>query len=236
MSVDANSPNDAASGFHYEVSQTKRDAVATALSTSSYGSLWALGLDREGTGISNHMVIQNGTDDSISLHKYFLNRGKARIPPEGVLPSGVEDHTFFHAAGSWAATGSSGILAYRLDEEVFLHILWDCPYNFDHFCNFIGLYLCDASENEPSAELFSRLEQYAPSDLCPKRYSRYDLVCCGPTYRTKSHNGEQPWGDKRPCEVAYGNYYVTMTMGDSHKAMSKVSILKTKAMPKFASS
>ncbi|KAK7079776.1 hypothetical protein SK128_027752 [Halocaridina rubra] len=218
---------------HYVNSQAKRVAISAALSSTA-GSIWALGIDRDGTGISNHMIIQNGTDSSISLHEYYLHWGQAKVVPEGILPCLNEDDALFHAAGGWASTGSNGIVTYQLDEDTFLHILWDCPYNFNHYCNFIGLYLCDKSKRKPSGDLFTRMEQYVKDpDMRPERRSPFDLVCCGPGDRSFSSNGEKAWGVRRPCEVMNGKYYAAMTMGDSHKTSSTVTILTTKSLPQF---
>lgn len=218
---------------HYVNSQAKRVAISAALSSTS-GSVLALGMDRDGTGVSNHMIIQNGTESSISLHEYYLYHGQAKLVPEGLLPSHNEDDALFHAAGGWASTGSNGIVTYQLDEDTYLHILWDCPYNFNHYCNFIGLYLCDKSQKKPTTDLFNRMEQYVKDpQMRPERCSAFDLVCCGPGERSYSNNGKISWGIRRPCEVIRGKFYATMTMGDSHKTSSTVTVLKTKSLPNF---
>lgn len=226
-------PPGSESASNYSNSQAKRVAVSAALSSST-GSVWALGIDRDGTGISNHMIIHNNTDHSIGLHEYYLHWGQAKIVPKGILPSRSEDDALFHAAGGWATTGSNGIVTYQLDEDTYLHILWDCPYNFNHYCNFIGLYLCDKEKKKPSGTLFNRMEQYIKDpEMIPDRRSSFDLVCCGPGERSYSSNGNIAWGVRRPCEVMMGKYYVTMTMGDSHRTSSTVTIFDINSLPGF---
>lgn len=211
-------------------SKAKRATIATALSSSG-GTFWSLGIDRDGTGISNHMIIQNGTEKTVRLYEYYINWGKARVAPEANLPNQTEDDALFHAAGGWAATGSSGIITYQLDAIDFLHIMWDCPYNFNHYCNFIGLYLCGKNHSKPSADLFNIMYQdIADPGIIPRQRSPYDLVCCGPGKRVASPTGRKSWGVRRPCEVVKGDFYVTMTMGDSHKTSSTVTILKNKPL------
>ncbi|XP_066955143.1 uncharacterized protein [Macrobrachium rosenbergii] len=210
-------------------SVAKRTSVVAALSGPSTGSVWSFGFDRDGTGISNHMIIQNHTDDSFRLHEYYVNWGRARVPPDAKLRAHYEDDCLFHAAGGWCATGSSGIVTYKLDPQTYLHILWDCPYNFNHYCNFVGLFLCDEKKNRPDADLFNKMYQYDDdSSFVPGRCTAFDLVCCGPGERAPNSNGTVRWGVRRPCEVVDNNYRVTMTMGDGHKTSSSVSIFKTK--------
>ncbi|XP_068202395.1 uncharacterized protein [Palaemon carinicauda] len=209
-------------------SLAKRNSISSALTTST-GSFWAFGFDNDGTGISNHMIIQNLTDDSLHLQEYYLNWGRVRVTPDASIPAHFEDDCLFHAAGGWCATGSSGIVTYKLDFETYLHILWDCPYNFNHYCNFIGLYLCEETKSHADADLFNAMYQDNDDEnFIPRRSSDFDLVCCGPGERAPTPQGSVRWGIRRPCEVTKNNYHVTMTMGNSHKTSSTVSIYETK--------
>ncbi|KAJ7377256.1 hypothetical protein OS493_030067 [Desmophyllum pertusum] len=96
------------------------------------GWTW-FGLASEGGGRRNEMSINNGTRHSIELEKMYINWGKVKVPPEPCIQSMKGDMCLFHNAGSWAATGSSGIVTYKLHSAKqhspkSLHIMWDCPF------------------------------------------------------------------------------------------------------------
>ncbi|XP_064081693.1 uncharacterized protein LOC135198143 [Macrobrachium nipponense] len=219
-------------------SGSKKQAIASAIAAGGSGSLLLLGLNSEGMGRRNHMMIENGAGHMIKLQKVYLHWGKMKQPPTSVIQHQHQDECLFHAAGGWAISGSSGIVTYQLDDDTYLHIMWDCPISFDFSDNFVGLYLCGKEEREPVASLFKTMYQDIPNPkMMPEKGSCYDLVCCGPgdgTYlgdagetRTKT------WGVRRPCEVRNEKFYVTMTMGDRHETSSKVTILGKEFWPKF---
>ena len=198
-------------------------------SLDAQGWSW-FGLASEGGGRRNEMSIGNGTNHAIELKKLYIYRGKVKIPPEPLIKSMEEDECLFHNAGSWAATGSCGIVTYQLQHETTLHILWDCPFNFDYHDNFIGLMLTSKSDRLiPNYDLFNNMEQYenyTSLGIKPKAGSDYDLVCCGPgSGNSKEAGGDKPWGHYRPCKVRDKHYEVLATMGDRHATCSKIIIV-----------
>ena len=196
------------------------------------GWTW-FGLAAEGGGRRNEMSVCNGTKHMMELEKWYIHWGKMKIPPEPYVQSMKQDDCLFHNAGSWAATGSSGIVTYRLQHGTYLHIMWDCPFNFDYSDNFIGLMLTNRSDRRtPDQNLFKNMYQdWEEMGLTPKAGSTYDLVCCGPS-KGNSHEagGTGPWGHVRPCKVEDEHYKVAATMGDRHATSSKITILASKDM------
>ena len=141
-----------------------------------------------------------------------------------------QDDCLFHNTGSWAATGSSGIVTYKLQHRTHLHIMWDCPFNFDCSDNFIAIGLMSTSESSllmPDQKLFSNMYQFrSDSKIKPKAGSNYDLVCCGQSKGDSNEAGESgPWGFLRLCKVEDDHYTVLATMGDRHATTSKITIL-----------
>ena len=199
-------------------------------SLDSQGWTW-FGLASQGGGRRNEMSITNGTNHAIELKKFYINRGKVKIPPDSLIKSMDEDRCLFHNAGSWSATGSCGIVTYQLQpHKTTLHILWDCPFNFDYFDNFIGLMLTSKSDRLiPNHDLFKNMEQhknYTKLAIKPEAGSDFDLVCCGPSSRhSKEAGGDKPWGHRRPCKIRDKHYEVFATMGDRHATCSKITIL-----------
>ncbi|KAJ7377259.1 hypothetical protein OS493_030070 [Desmophyllum pertusum] len=112
------------------------------------GWTW-FGLASEGGGRRNEMSISNGTRHSIELEKMYIHWGRYVVS--------------FIMPGSWAATGSSGIVTYKLHSAKLhspksLHIMWDCPFNFDYYDNFIGLMLTsNPSLLIPDESLFNNM-------------------------------------------------------------------------------
>ena len=201
------------------------------------GWTW-FGLASEGGGRRNDMSICNGTNHAIELKKLYIYRGKVKIPPEPLIKSMEEDECLFHNAGSWAATGSCGIVTYQLQHETTLHILWDCPFNFDYHDNFIGLMLTSKSDRLiPNYDLFNNMEQYenyTSLGIKPEAGSDYDLVCCGPSSgHSKEAGGDKPWGHYRPCKVRDEHYEVLAAMGDRHATSSKITIVNVSPTPMF---
>ncbi|KAJ7377258.1 hypothetical protein OS493_030069 [Desmophyllum pertusum] len=191
------------------------------------------GLASEGGGRRNEMSINNGTRHSIELEKMYINWGKVKVPPEPCIQSMKGDMCLFHNAGSWAATGSSGIVTYKLHSAKqhspkSLHIMWDCPFNFDYYDNFIGLMLTsNPSLLIPDESLFNNMHHdWQTLPITPKADSTYDLVCCGPSGGNSIEaGGEKPWGHLRPCKIQDDHYRVVATMGDRHATSSKIIIL-----------
>ena len=191
------------------------------------GWTW-FGLTQEGGGRRNEMSIANGTGHDMELVKWYIHWGKVKVPPEPYIQSMKQDDCLFHNAGSWAATGSSGIVTYKLQHQTHLHIMWDCPFNFDYSDNFIGLMLTsESSLLVPDQQLFSNMYQFrSDSKMKPKAGSNYDLVCCGPSKGDSNEaGGSGPWGFSRPCKVEDDHYTVLATMGDRHATSSKITIL-----------
>lgn len=187
------------------------------------------GLAADGGSRRNEMSICNGTKHSIELVKWYVYGGKVKVPPEPYIQPMKQDDCLFHKTGSWAATGSSGIVTYRLHHKTNLHILWDCPFNFDHYDNYIGLMLTSRTDRFiPDENLFQNMEQYSHTmAITPKAGSSYDLVCCGPrTGDSIDAGGKSPWGHRRPCKVQVKHYKVAATMGDRHATCSKITILE----------
>lgn len=204
-------------------------AVSNAVaSLDAQGWTW-FGLACEGGGRRNEMTICNALSHDIELVRYYIHWGKVKVPPEPVLQSKTEDHALFHNTGSWAATGSSGIITYKLQHDSYLHYMWDCPFNFDYSDNFVGLMLTsDPKLKHPDQALFKNMYMDGLSDLnlgSPSQNSYYDLVCCGPS-DGYSHEagGDGSWGCRRPCKVSNTYYEVLATMGDRHASTSKVVI------------
>lgn len=219
-------------------SNSKKQAIAAAIASGGHGDLLFLGLTSEGMGRRNHMMIENGAGHMIKLHGYYLHWGRVKEPPVPVIQHQHQDECLFHAAGGWAISGSSGLVTYQLDDETYLHIMWDCPYSFDFSDNFVGLYLCGTKERDPVKSLYKEMYQDVPNPpMRPQEGSCYDLVCCGPGDGTYfGHAGEtrkKTWGVRRPCVVKNEKFYVTMTMGDRHATSSKVTILGKEFWPKF---
>ena len=186
------------------------------------------GLTQEGGGRRNEMSIANGSGHDMELVKWYIHRGKVKVPPEPYIQSMKQDDCLFHNTGSWAATGSSGIVTYKLQHRTHLHIMWDCPFNFDFFDNFIGLMLTsESSLLMPDQKLFGNMYQIRrDSKMKPKAGSNYDLVCCGPSEGDSNEaGGSEPWGFRRPCKVEDDHYTVLATMGDRHATNSKITIL-----------
>lgn len=202
-------------------------AVTNAVaSLDAQGWTW-FGLSCEGGGRRNEMTICNALSHDIELVRYYIHWGKVKIPPEPVLQSKTEDHSLFHNAGSWAATGSSGIITYKLQHDTYLHYMWDCPFNFDYSDNFVGLMLTsDSKLKNPDKALFKNMYMDGWSDLNlgkPRQDSYYDLVCCGPSAGDSCEaGGEGAWGFRRPCKVSNEYYEILSTMGDRHASTSKV--------------
>lgn len=113
------------------------------------------GLAANGGSRRDEMSICNGTKHSIELVKWYVYGGKVKVPPEPYIQPMKQDDCLFHKTGSWAAIGSSGIVTYRLHHKTNLHILWDCPFNFDHYDNYIGLMLTSGTDRFiPDKNLF----------------------------------------------------------------------------------
>ena len=142
-----------------------------------------------------------------------------------------QDECLCHNAGSLAATGSSGIVTFKLQHETNVHIMWDCPFSFDFHDNFIGLMLTSYSDRLiPDKNLFKNMyqdwEEGKNMGIVPKAGSTYDLVCCGPGEGdSREAGGEGPWGHRRACKVQDQHYKVFATMGDRHATESKITIL-----------
>ena len=221
-----------AAGAAIVANSDKVAKVAGAVaSLDAQGWTW-FGLACEGGGRRNEMSICNGTKHSIELEKMYIHWGKIKIPPEPILQSMKQDDCLFHNAGSWAATGSSGIVTYTLQHGTNLHIMWDCPFNFDYSDNFIGLMLTSQSDRlTPDKKLFKNMyqdwEEGQKMGITPEARSTYDLVCCGPsTGDSKEAGGKGSWGHLRPCRVRDEHYEVYATMGDRHATYSKITILE----------
>lgn len=205
-----------------------RDAISSldGQGGAKVGNLF--GLLAEGGGRRNAMSICNGTDHDIQLVKWYLHHGHNKVPATPYLLSMRQDDSLFHNAGSWAATGSSGVVTYMLDCQTNLHILWECPYNFDFDDNYIGLMLTSEEDlKKPSKHLFlAMFEDWNSMGKTPRAGNTYDLVCCGPgNGRSKDDGGSKPYGYHRPCEVRDGHYTVFATMGDRHATSSKIVIM-----------
>ena len=191
------------------------------------GWTW-FGLACEGGGRRHEMSICNGTKHNLELVKMYIHWGKIKIPPEPLIQSMRQDDCLFHNAGSWAATGSSGIITYKLQHGTNFHIMWDCPFNFDYSDNFIGLMLTSRSDRLlPDQNLFKNMYQdWKEMGIKPKAGSTYDLVCCGPSKGNSIEaGGNGPWGHLRPCKVQDEHYKVVATMGDRHATSSKITIV-----------
>ena len=196
---------------------------AAVASLDSQGWTW-FGLASQGGGRRNEMSITNGTNHAIELKKFYINRGRVKIPPDSkknacsIMP--VVGQLLVHVASS-----------HQLQQhKTTLHILWDCPFNFDYFDNFIGLMLTSKSDQLiPNHDLFKNMEQhknYTKLAIKPEAGSDFDLVCCGPSSRhSKEAGGDKPWGHHRPCKVQDKHYEVLVTMGDRYAAYSKTTIL-----------
>ena len=181
-------------------------------------------LTSEGGGVRNEMSISNGTKHGIELVTIYINGGKVRIPPEPYVQSMRGDKCLFHKAGSWAATGSGGIVTYKLQHGTNLHFMWDCPFNFDYYDNFIGLVL-SSDKILPDKNLFNKMYWWEYMRKKPRAGSKYDLVCCGPsTGNSIDAGGSGPWGHRRPFKVQDEHYIVAATMGDRHVTSSKIDI------------
>ena len=203
--------------------------VASAVTALEGGGFSWLGLANEGGSRRNEMSVCNGTTHRIELEKWYIYSGKVKVPPEPYIQSMKQDDCLFHKTGSWAATGSSGILTYRLRHQTNLHILWDCPFNFNHYDNYIGLMLTSRKDRcVPDVNLFRNMEQSLHTmEITPKAESSYDLVCCGPSRgNSMDAGGKGPWGHSRPCKVRDEHYEVAATMGDRHATCSKITILE----------
>ena len=115
----------------------------------------------EGGGRRKEMSIANGSSHDMELVKWYIHWSKVKVPPGPYIQSMKQDDCLFHNAGSWAATGSSGIVTYKLQHRTHLHIMWDCPFNFDFFDNFIGLMsTSESSLLMPDQKLFSNMYQF----------------------------------------------------------------------------
>lgn len=197
-------------------------------SLEAQGFTW-FGLTCEGGGRRNQTSICNGTKHSIELKKIYIQWGKVKVPPDPYIDSMAKDECLFHNAGSWAPTGSCGIITYELQHNTSLHILWECPFNFDFSDNYIGLMLTSSpSRAMPNEDLCNNMLQTNTKTmgLKPKSGSDYDLVCCGPgDGKSIEAGGDQPWGSYRPCKVQDQNYKVLSIMGDRHATSSKITIL-----------
>ncbi|XP_001633907.2 tereporin-Ca1 [Nematostella vectensis] len=209
-------------------------AVAGAISSLDNPGFTWFGLASEGGSRRNQMIIQNETDEVMELTKIYLYHGKVKIPPDPSIRAMAEDECLFHSAGSWSATGVSGIVTYKMQNDARLHILWDCPFNFDYSDNFIGLMLTNnSSQYLPTDDMFYNMYQYEGYDALglpsPSPGTRYDLVCCGPSHGYSHEAGrDKPWGHMRPCKVEDDKYLVVATMGDRHATTSKISVIKKK--------
>jgi hypothetical protein len=218
----------AALGAAIVANSGKLAQIAGAVSSlDAQGWTW-FGLTCEGGGRRNSISIANGTSHDIELVRTYIHWGKCKVPAEAYVKSMEQDDCLFHNCGSWAATGSSGILTYKLQHETNLHIMWDCPFNFDYSDNFIGLMLTSKPEQlMPDQMLFKNMYQdWHEMGLTPKKESSYDLVCCGPSKGdSKEAGGTKPWGFSRPCKVQDDHYTVYATMGDRHATSSKIVIV-----------
>jgi hypothetical protein len=207
----------------------KYDLVSKTIDKFNSPGKTFLGLFDEGGGRRNAMSIINGTSNAIKLLAWYLHWGHVKIPPEPYLHSMTQDECLFHNAGSWACTGSSGIVTYELNYQTNLHILWECPFNFDLHDNYIGLMLTsDSRFLLPNKPLFKCMfEDSSKMGKVPNAESTYDLVCCGPgKANSKEAGGSKPWGFSRPCKVHDAHYAVYATMGDRHASVSKITIIE----------
>lgn len=207
----------------------KLDIVSEALDFLKSKQGTFLGLFDEGGGRRNEMSVLNGTSHAALLVGWHLEWGYVKVAPEPFLYSMSKDEALFHNAGSWACTGSSGIVTYQLEHETNLHILWECPYNFDLHDNYIGLMLNSGSAFKiPNKYLFKGMfGDWNKIGMTPMYGSRYDLVCCGPDNgNSRDKGGSKPWGCKRTCAVQDNNYAVYATMGDRHATVSKITIVE----------
>ena len=143
------------SGEAIIANQDKIAQVAGASASLDAQGWGFFGLTKEGGGVRNEMSISNGTKHGIELVKYYINGGKVKVPPEPYVQSMREDKCLFHKTGSWAATGTGGIVTYKLQHGTNLHFMWDCPFNFDYYDNFIGLVL-SSDEILPDKNLFNK--------------------------------------------------------------------------------
>ncbi|XP_031554439.1 uncharacterized protein LOC116291408 [Actinia tenebrosa] len=188
--------------------------------------LWLLD---EGGGRRNEMSIVNGTSHAVLLVEWYLERGYVKVPPQPYLDSMSRDEALFHNAGSWACTGSSGIVTYQLEHQTNLHILWECPYSFDINDNYIGLMLTTGHcLKKPNKYLFKgMLKDWDMIGMSPSYGSTFDLVCCGPgDGKSRDKGGSKPYGCKRRCAAQDNNYAVYATMGDKHATGSKITIVE----------
>ena len=224
--VDMAAPNSTVTNVANSGKLAKVGGAVAALDAKKW--TW-FGLTADGGGTRNEMSICNSTKHNIELEKWYIHWGKVKVPPEPNIESMRQDDCLFHSAGSWAPSGSSGIVTYRLQHETNLHILWDCPFNFDFSDNFIGLMLTPNKDRRlglPSQDLFKNMYQdWQTMGITPKLGSSYDLVCCGPSHgNSMEAGGTGPWGHLRPCKVEDKYYKVSATMGDRQATCSKIKV------------
>ena len=78
------------------------EVTGAVAALDAQGWSW-FGLANEGGGRRNEMSITNGTNRAIELKKFYIYRGKVKIPPEPLIKSMEKDKCLFHNAGSWPA-------------------------------------------------------------------------------------------------------------------------------------
>lgn len=208
-------------------SKEVKSAMQTLDNQSRPGFKNGFGLLAEGGGRRNAMSICNATEKDIHLVKWYLEHGHNKVPPIPFLESKREDQCLWHNAGSWACTGSSGVVSYMVDYHTTLHIMWECPYDFNLNNNFIGLMLTSEQQlKNPDKHLFvGMFQEWNSLGRNPRAGSTFDLVCCGPgDGKSRDVGGPKPFGFRRPCKVQDSNYIVYATMGDGHATTSKIVI------------
>jgi len=223
----------------------KVTAVTNALDGAN--SSWiTLGLGSDGGGRRNNVVVKNVTKEDFMLHSYYLHWGKCRVPPNPVIHGQDGDAMLFINAGSWAATGSSGLVQWELpgrekENTQYLFFMWDAPFNFDYSNNFVGLWINDDSKRTSGSSLDIRdtnegwqvyKEMYCDVSEAdrklgkthdfpgePKKASNYHLVNCGP-----GSKGVGKWGFREPCHVKNEKYEIKAIMGDRHEGETTIDI------------
>ena len=76
---------------------------------SAGSSWWTFGLGNEGGGCRNEIHVKNH-HSTLYFRGYYIHWGKVRTPPNPRIDVDDGDVCLYHNAGSWAATGSSGVL------------------------------------------------------------------------------------------------------------------------------
>ena len=104
---------------------------------------------QDGGGRRNHVNTKNQTEETIELHSHYIHWGRCSVPPSPVIAKQDGDTMLFINAGSWAATGSSGLVQWKLcnpneNNNKYLLFMWDAPFCFNFSDNFLGMWIYDA--------------------------------------------------------------------------------------------